>query len=51
MLRNLENRLKSENEYLRGMGNSIKVEIEKTPKERRKDFKAKGELLDPDRGK
>ncbi len=44
-----ETLLKSENECLRGMGNSIKTEIEKTPKEKRKDFKAKGELLDPER--
>jgi len=46
-----ETMLKSSNDYLRGMGNSIKAEIEKTPKEKRKDFKAKGELLDPERGK
>jgi len=46
-----ETMLKSENECLRGMGNSIKTEIEKTPREKRKDFKAKGELLDPDRDK
>jgi len=44
-----ETMLKSENDFVRGMGNSIKTEIEKTPKEKRKDFKAKGELLDPER--
>jgi len=46
-----ETMIKSSNDYLRGMGNNIKGEIEKTPKEKRKDIKAKGELLDPDRGK
>ena len=46
-----ETMMKSSNDYLRNMGNNIKNEIEKTPKEKRKDFKARGELLDPDRGK
>jgi len=46
-----ETMMNSENEYLRGMGNNIKTEIQKTPKEKRKDFRVKGEILDPARGK
>ena len=45
-----ETMMKTENEFLRGMGNNINAEIEKTPKDKRKDFRVKGELLDPERG-
>ena len=38
-------------DYHKSYFGKIKTEIEKTPKEKRKDFKARGELLDPDRGK
>lgn len=37
--------------YHKNYFGNIKAEIEKTPKEKRKDFKAKGELLDPDKDK
>jgi hypothetical protein len=37
--------------YHKNYFGNIETEIEKTPKEKRKDFKAKGELLDPERGK
>jgi hypothetical protein len=43
--------LKSGNEYQKGLARNMKDEMEKTPKEKRKDFRAKGELLDPDRDK
>lgn len=46
-----ETMMKSSNDYLRGMGDTIKSEIEKAPRKNRKDFKSKGELLDPDRNK
>ena len=42
---------KISDDYYKDYFGKIKNEIEKTPKEKRKDFKAKGELLDPDRGK
>lgn len=37
------------NTYYKHHFGKIKDEIEKTPKEKRKDFKAKGDLLDPDK--
>jgi polyhydroxyalkanoate synthesis regulator phasin len=43
--------LKSGNEYQKGLARNMKDEMEKTPKEKRKDFKAKGELLDSERKK
>lgn len=39
------------NKYYKDYFGKIRDEIEKTHKEKRKDFKAKGELLDPDRKK
>ena len=47
----MERLAKHENVYYRNLFATILNEIEKTPKEKRKDFKARGELLDPDRGK
>jgi len=40
---------KSDNEYRRKYGQTIKEEIEKIPASERKDFRAKDELLDPER--
>ena len=42
---------KSDNEYRKNRCMTIRAKIEKTPKENHKDFNARGELLDPDRGK
>ena len=42
---------KDGNEFYKNHFGKIRDEIEKTPTEKRKDFKAKGELLDPDRSK
>ena len=39
----------SANEYRRKYGQPRKEELEKIPVEKRKDFRAKGELLDPER--
>lgn len=39
------------NSYYKQYFDNIIKEIEKTPNEKRKDFKAKGELLDSDRPK
>ncbi len=47
----MERLSKHENAYYRNLFKAKLLEIEKTPKEKRKDFKAKGEILDPDRGK
>ena len=44
----MERLTKHENAYYRNLFKAKLLEIEKTPKEKRKDFKAKGELLDPD---
>jgi len=43
--------IKNGSSYHKNYFGNIKTEIEKTPKAKRKDFKAKGELLDPDKDK
>jgi len=45
----MERLANSANEYRREYGTPIKEEIEKVPANQRKDFRAKGELLDPER--
>ena len=44
-----ERMVKAGPDYSRPHFEAIKAEVEKTPKAKRKDFTAKGELLDPDR--
>ena len=43
--------MNDDNEICRKRFTEIHENIQKTPKEKRKDFRAKGELLDPERGK
>jgi len=45
----VERLAQSSNEYRRKYGEPIKAEIEKVPANQRKDFRAKSELLDPER--
>ena len=43
--------MNDDNEICRKQFTKIYEDTQKTPKEKRKDFSAKGELLDPERGK